>query len=174
MHGPRRRPHRPRPRRIFAAGRRRCRRRPCRPCLAAPSSQPAPAPTMPLLSHTSCLRTLDGRRALRTRRRSHRRRRRRLSRSFGVGRALPAMRTRYSVVSHEALAVSHESPAPLAPPIFGPAAVHDVSSPILLPLSQPHHPRASTRRAVAGARPGLICEAVLWAKLEPYRNSFRI
>ena len=83
-------------------------------------------------------------------------------------RAAGRMRTRYSVVSHEALAVSHGSPAPLAPPIFGPAAVHDVSSPILLPLSQPYHPRASTRRAVAGARPGLICEAVLWAKLEPY------
>ena len=88
-------------------------------------------------------------------------------------RAAGRMRTRYSVVSHEALAVSHGSPAPLAPPIFGPAAVHDVSSPILLPLSQPYHPRASTRRAVAGARPGLICEAVLWAKLEPYTRGAR-
>ena len=69
-------------------------------------------------------------------------------------------RTRYSVVSHEALAVSHESPAPHAPPIIGPAGAHDVYSPILLLTSQPCHLRASTRRAVAGSRPGLPGEAV--------------
>ena len=168
MHGPRRRPHRPRPRRIFAAGRRRCRRRPCRPCLAAPTlaactspncataishGMPSDARWTPRFPHSSVQPSPSAAASQPQLRRRPR--------------AAGRMRTRYSVVSHEALAVSHGSPAPLAPPIFGPAAVHDVSSPILLPLSQPYHPRASTRRAVAGARPGLICEAVLWAKLEP-------
>ena len=79
--------------------------------------------------------------------------------------------TRYSIVcavSHEALAVSHESPARHAPPIIGPAGAHDVYSPILLPTSQPRHLRASTRRAVAGSRPGLPGEAVFYVKLGPY------
>ena len=80
--------------------------------------------------------------------------------SVSVTRCQHARTRRYSVVSHEALAVSHESPAPHAPLIIAPAAAHDAYSPILLPTSQPRHLRASTRRAVAGAQPGLPGKAV--------------